>query len=103
MRCVLLAITMMFVGLTFVCSRKVVDLTHVLDKDTPKYPLRDLGDNITFTHYEYNTLLAKYYENGMWLVYSTVNIFRRILSLLIYNIILKKVIKYLKGIKPTYS
>lgn len=59
---VIVLVTLMMAGLTFVCSRKIIDLTHVLDEETPKLPLIGYGFNVT--QYGYNLLAAQYFGDA---------------------------------------
>lgn len=50
-------------------GRRVYDLTHTLDSDAPKYPVRAFDSNMPdFEYFKSTSLYADYHTEEMWLV-----------------------------------
>lgn len=66
---------LVLVLISVVAGRTVVDLTHTLDKDAPKYPLRGIADVNEFNYFKENTIFENYTKTGMWLALRTYEVF----------------------------
>ncbi|KAL4239755.1 hypothetical protein ACF0H5_000558 [Mactra antiquata] len=67
----ILVVLMFMLGMTY--GRKMVDLTHTLDENAPKYPLSYFGLT-NFTYYNVKTI-AEEYIGDMWLALRTMEFY----------------------------